>query len=234
MKKMDAANYNERLFESGFRRRFHLSRFQWARDALIRVGAPCEHVFELGCFDGRAIEFLPHRPERYLGLDANWEGGLNLGKQQYLRVPGYRFEFCNTPDLMRDIVGTQTFDTAICLETLEHVSPNLVDGYIAAISDITTRFFVITVPNETGLMFLAKYLVKRVFGDFHPYRFSEILGASLGRMEYVERNDHKGFDYRAIVATVARSFRIFEVSAYPFRRLPKCFGFGIGIVAERK
>ena len=232
MKRMQEADYNERLFAGGFRRRFHLARFEWARRALIRAGAPCKRVLELGSFDGRAIDFLPNRPQTYVGIDANWEGGLELGQKRYAHESDFSFHYCRTPDTFRNIVEGQTFDTAICLETLEHVSPHLVDGYIEAIAEVTTHSFVVTVPNEKGLVFLSKYLTKRAFGDSYSYRLSEIISATLGRMDRVERNDHKGFDYEIMASSVRRCFRIKEMSGYPFRSLPKWMGFGIGIQAE--
>ena len=231
LKRMDEADYNDRLFAGGFRRRFHLARFEWARQALIRSGAPCRRVVELGCFDGRAIGFLPNRPEHYVGIDANWEGGLELGQKRFENEDSFFFHYCRTPDVFREIVTGQTFDTAICLETFEHVSPHLVDGYIEAFAEVTTHSFVVTVPNEKGLVFLAKYLIKHTFGETHPYRLSEILSATLGRMDNIERNDHKGFDYENIVGSLRQCFQISEVSGYPFRLLPKSLGFGIGVLA---
>jgi SAM-dependent methyltransferase len=232
VKRLAEAGYNERLFEGGFRRRFHLARFEWVRGALRRAGAACRSVLELGCFDGRAISYLPGRPVEYLGLDANWEDGLSIARERYRDDAGFEFRQCDTPtDLLRLCSGRR-FDTALCLETLEHVPPEFVGGYLRALSDVVTGHLVITVPNEKGPVFLGKYLVKRACGDVAAYKKREILAAALGRMTAVERNEHKGFDYEWVVGETMSCFRVLEVSGYPLRHLPKGLNFGIGILAR--
>jgi hypothetical protein len=99
---------------------------------------------------------------------------------------------------------------------------------------VTTGWFIATVPNEKGPVFLAKYATKRLFGDYFHYRPSEVLAAFLGRMDRVRRDDHKGFDYEAVVRLIGKHFDLVEVSPYPFRRLPRWTGFGIGIVAKAR
>ena len=233
MRKLREAGYNERLFSSGFRRRFHLSRFLWLLETLRRVEAPCRRVLELGCFDGRSISYLPERPTRYVGLDANWEGGLDLAGSRW-PSPTFRFEKCKTPGELRELVSGENFDTAICMETLEHVPPEAVAPYIREIARVTTGHFVVTVPNEKGTVFLAKWVVKRLFGNYRPYTPRELWGALTGQMELVERNQHKGFDYDVIVRTIAMYFGVTEVSGYPFRHLPTSANFGVGIVGRAR
>ena len=234
MKKMREAGYNERLFSGGLRGRIHGSRFLWLRESLRRVHASCEKVLELGGFDGRSLSFLPREPGAYLGLDANWEGGIDLGRSRWRDHPGVRFELCNTPSELRGWVEGQRFDTVLCLETLEHVPPNLVASYVEEIARVTTGYFVVTVPNEKGPLFLAKYLAKRLFGDYYRYRPIEVWGATIGRMDLVERDDHKGFDYETIIRLIGSHFDVVEVSGYPFRHMPKWANFGVGIIGKAR
>jgi hypothetical protein len=234
MKKKHEAGYNERLFAGGLRGRLHGARFHWLRESLRRIGAPCVRVLEIGCFDGRSIDYLPRHPERYLGLDANWEGGVDLGRARYRDDPAIRLEIGATPEELRRCASGQSFDTALALETLEHVAPSLVPGYIDAIADATTEWFVVTVPNEKGPVFLGKYVAKRLFGDYFRYRPSEVWYATIGRMDRVARDDHKGFDWEAMVREIARRFDIVEVSGYPFRRLSPWMNFGVGIIARSR
>ncbi|HET7498917.1 MAG TPA: class I SAM-dependent methyltransferase [Candidatus Eisenbacteria bacterium] len=234
MKKKSEAGYNERLFSGDLRGQLHRSRFRWLRESARRVNAPCRDVLELGCFDGRSIAHLPHRPSTYLGLDANWEGGVDLGRSLWRDDPGVRFEICSTPLELRAFVAGRRFDTTLSLETLEHVAPDLLDSYVEEMAKVTTGWFIATVPNEKGPVFLAKYAMKRLFGDYFHYRPSEVLAAFLGRMDRVRRDDHKGFDYDTVVRLIGEHFDLVEVSPYPFRRLPKWTGFGIGIVAKAR
>lgn len=234
MKLQCEAGYNERLFESGFRRRFHLSRFEWVRGALLRAGASYEAVLDLGCFDGRSIEFLPKRPRLYLGLDANWERGLDSAKVRFRTESHFEFYECATPTELRAIVAGRRFDTSISLETLEHVAPELVTDYIRALSEVTTGHLAVTVPNEKGLVFLTKYLTKKLAGETSTFSASELVSATVGRMDRVERCEHKGFDYDTIVEAVGTFFDVLEVSGYPFRSLPRSAGFGVGILARAR
>jgi hypothetical protein len=234
MKKMNEAGYNERLFAGGFRGRLHGSRFLWLKESLGQIKAPCRRVLELGCFDGRSISYLPRIPDFYLGLDANWEGGVDLGRLRWGSNPNIRFEHCITPSELHNWVEGQLFDTTLCLETLEHVAPSLLESYIEEISKVTTGHFVVTVPNEKGPVFLAKYTAKRLFGDYFHYRPIELWGATVGRMDLVERDDHKGFDYEAIIRLIGSHFDVLHVAPYPFRRFPKWTGFGVGIIGKAR
>ncbi len=56
--------YNERLFSGGVRRHLHLARFKWLARAVAKHSTLCKSVLELGCFDGKAIDFLPASPVR--------------------------------------------------------------------------------------------------------------------------------------------------------------------------
>jgi len=234
MKKMSEAGYNERLFSGGLRGRLHESRFRWLLKSLRKVDAPCERILELGCFDGRSLSYLPRRPHAYLGLDANWEGGVDLGRERWRQDPTVRFERCQTPAELRQWVDGQRFDTTLCLETLEHVPPELVESYVEEIAKATTGYLIVTVPNEKGPVFLAKYVVKRLFGDYFRYRPIEVWGAFIGRMDLVKRDDHKGFDYETIVRLIESRFEVVEVSGYPFRMLPKWASFGVGIIGKAR
>ena len=234
MKKMSEADYNERLFSGGLRGFIHGSRFVWLRESLRRARASSESVLELGSYDGRSISYLPKPPSKYVGLDANWERGVELGRARWGDNPNIRFEICTTPSEMHDWVGDRRFDTALCLETLEHVQPDLVDPYIREIARATTGHLIVTVPNEKGPLFLGKYVAKRLFGDYYPYRPSEVWWATVGRLDRVERSDHKGFDYDTIIRTVGSYFDVVETSGYPFRHLPKWANFGVGIIARAR
>ena len=234
LKKKREAGYNERLFSDDLRGRLHGSRFLWLRESIRRAKAPCRRVLELGCFDGRAIRSLRQHPESYLGLDANWEGGVDLGRLHWKHDPNIRFELCSTPGEFQSHVKGDTFDTSLSLETLEHIPPAMLEPFVREIASATTGFFFVTVPNEKGPVFLAKYIVKRLFGDYFRYRPIEVWGAFVGRMDLVERDDHKGFDYEEVIRLLKVYFDVVEVSGYPFRWLPKWLNFGVGIVARAR
>lgn len=222
-------SYNERLFAGGFRATLHTARFLWLRDAVSRYGARCDKVLELGCFDGRALDYMP-RPSEYRGYDANWEGGLDLAAPR--EQQGVSFHLAATPEDMR---LTGVFDTAISMETLEHIPPELVSPYLAKIASHLDGYFFATVPVEIGPVFLGKWLAKRAASlrslRPQPYTAKEVLCQTLGLTKYVRRDNHMGFNYRDMVREIGRHFEVLSVEGCPWR-LPPPLCFTVGIVAH--
>ena len=84
-KKFISNSYNDLLFNGSLLRRFiHLSRFFWIKKTISKYQIKFSNVLELGCGDGKTLEFLPKRNYSYYGLDANWNGGLDNAKEKYL------------------------------------------------------------------------------------------------------------------------------------------------------
>lgn len=226
-------SYNSRLFEGkNLRSFFHNSRFHWLRNKLSLINDNQLHVFELGCFDGRSINYFPFRPEKYTGFDADWEGGVS-DAQKNIDIPNYEFVKSSNPeDLL--IYDENNFDISISMETIEHIDPNSVENYINQIHRITKNYFYITVPNEKGVVFLVKHLAKKViYGGTQDYTNSEVFYAAIGKLGKVKRDDHKGFDYEKMIEMVSKKFDIISIEPVPFHFLPTPLGFTIGIVAKK-
>lgn len=226
------ATYNERLFSSGIRGRLHYARFHALQRMLARRDLVPRRVIELGCYDAKTLEFLPALPERYLGLDANWEGGLDIARERWSTHRGFDFVDCAAPTEVPPETG---FDLAVSMETLEHLPPGMLDDFLAALAARTQGHAFFSVPNEKGLVFAAKYLAKRLFiGDAPDYSLREFMAAVRGDMRQVARSEHKGFDYQALIGTVAQHFDVLEVAAIPFHRGPLWLGFGIAIFCRSR
>lgn len=228
---METPGYNERLFEGrGWRARMHQARFTWLRGALRRHDCTPVSVIELGCFDAKTLDYLPTPPERYLGLDANWEGGLDLALEGGRTRPGVELAKCTHPD---HIPAGECFQVGVCMETLEHVPPNLVTPYLAALADRVSDLLLVTIPNEKGLPFAAKYLSRWLLGlKPEHYTMAEFFNAALGRMEGVVRDEHKGFDYAALLTQIKAHFEVLSVESIPFGWLPVPLSPGIGVIAR--
>ena len=226
-------SYNDRLFKSGLRRRLHLARFHWLRRSILKRGAALESVLELGCFDGKTLQFLPEKPARYCGYDANWENGLAIARNTWRDDGNIEFVECNAPGEFTP--SDRGFATSICMETLEHLPPAELDTYLATLAAATCRCAFVSVPNEIGAVFAAKYLAKRLrYGSARDYSWKEFMWATLGRLDRVARDQHKGFDFRKLITQMQKHFQIVEVTGLPFAWLPPALNFTVGIVAIPK
>ncbi len=227
--------YNERLFDrAGIRRLFHLARFDWAEQAIRERSGSELKVIELGCYDGRLLQRIRPHVAEYIGVDANWSGGLDRARTRFARCRGVRFVETSDASSMRRFSNGQ-FNIAISLETLEHVPPAQVPEFLDELARVTAGDLFISVPNEIGLVFLAKYVLKRLrYGGADPYSAREIVAAVLGRSEQIARHDHKGFNYKKLVKLVGERFDILSVNGLPRLGLPAWLSFTIAIHARSR
>lgn len=189
-----------------------------------------DRVVELGCYDGKSIEFLPEKPIRYYGFDAGQGGGVYAAME---RFPDFTFIVSSSPS---DISLSEKATLAISLETLEHIPPDILEDYLKNIRDAmaTNAYFLVTVPNEKGVIFLLKYLLKKlIYGDTREYSLKEFGAATLGRMHLVKRGTHKGFDWQLLVEQLKKYFTIIEVEGVQLPWLPPSLNVTIGIVCIR-
>ena len=229
------SNYNQKLFSGGPRGRLHRLRFEWLKKHL-RAEHDSYTLFELGCFDCRSLSYLP-KPSHYLGADAGWEGGINDAQMSYNHLPWIELVVAQS---VHDLAPYEArrFDYSIALETLEHIPDLLLEGYVAFLGRVTEKQLLVTVPVEVGPVFLAKYLAKKFIpslsnGETETYTLREVYWATRGRTEHVRRYEHKGFDYRKLVALLSQHFTITAVEGIPFRRFP-WLSFQVGILATPK
>ena len=145
----DGFGYNERLFSGGIRSYLHFARFKWVSSQIQKQSISADTVLELGCFDGKLIDFLPTEPTRYVGYDANWEGGLDIARERWGTHPDLTFKEVSTPDQM-NLHPTDRFDIAVSMETLEHVPPALIDGYLKQIALHLDGYLLVTVLTPRG------------------------------------------------------------------------------------
>lgn len=227
---LERDGYNDRLFSGGIRGYLHSSRFLWAKKIIGRLRP--DSVIELGCFDGRLLNYV--KPRSYVGLDAGWEGGIDSAIDRFRENPSFQFYKSSSPvDLTRFQSGT--IDLGVALETLEHIPPHMLDDYLRELSRIVSGHVIFSVPNEKGVVFLGKWLVKSLIlrdDDEEKYRISEVFFATIGVMSKVKRAEHKGFDYDKLISQIRDYFDIQSVSGVPFG-IP-FLSFSVGIVAKSR
>lgn len=228
-------SYNERLFErGGLRGWFHIGRFRWLKKTIEKEMVNQDVVIELGCFDGRSLSYLPELPKEYYGFDANWEGGLEMAKEKYSNNSSYNFYEVANSDQMTLPAGTKA-SLAISMETLEHIPDEVLIGYVNKLAGLISGVFLVTVPNEKGLLFLVKYLLKLIVhrDSTQGYTAFEVLCATFGRMKHVKRNQHKGFDYLVLREILERKFELVRVEGVQFPLLPLWCNPQIGFVFRK-
>lgn len=227
--------YNDELFSgSALRRFYHLARFNWVRDRVDRRLEGKLRLVELGCYDGRLFDTLGQRVVEYAGIDANWSGGLDLAREKYKNRKKVTLVEAASPEAFGRFSDGQ-FNVAAALETLEHVPADLVTPYLDQLQRVTRGHLFVTVPNELGLVFLAKHLGKKIlYGGEQAYSPAEVLAATLRQSHKVQRDDHKGFDYRHVVAEVGNRFEILAVEGLASFGLPASLSPTVGIFARSR
>jgi hypothetical protein len=229
------SEYSQRLFEeSKLRAFYHNARFHWFQ-SLCRAGAlDTSRLLEIGCFDGRLLRYCDPEPDEYVGLDANWEGGLDKAKAKFSGDDRVRFIATTSPASLNEYPDRH-FSTVVAQETLEHIDPAILEDYFHETARVLDGKFIATVPNELGPVFATKYLSKKIlYEGSEDYTFAEFVNASIGRMDRVRRDNHKGFDYRQLIKSLSRHFKIVSVEGLPFRLLPPALSLTVAIVAKSK
>ena len=227
--------YNERLFgRPGLRRSYHMARFNWVRRK-VEANPPCNlRLVELGCYDGRLFETLGSRVIEYVGVDSELSLGIELAQQKYAGRRDVTLIVADDPAVL-SLFADNHFNAAAALETLEHVPPHLLERYLEELRRVTRGYLFVTVPNELGPVFLAKFLAKRLFfGGGESYSLREIVAATLGRTRSIPRMQHKGFDYRRLLADIRARFDIIAVEGLPRLGLPAVFSPTVAILARSR
>jgi len=225
------SGYNQRLFESGgIRSYLHNTRFRWVRGRIEEERMATERVLEIGCFDAKFLQWLPQFPSSYYGIDANWEGGLDLALQKHGDDPRVHLIKSSDPG---DLAGLPTeFNLGVSMETLEHVPANMLGEYLKVLATHVKGTVIFTVPVEIGPVFALKWLVKRwILGSAEHYSAREFLCALLGKSSGIARNEHKGFDYRDFVREVETYFQPVDVESIHGKYFPLWLSFGVGVTA---
>jgi hypothetical protein len=226
-------SYNDRLFSGGFRTWLHLARFRWLARRAAAMAPPPRSVFELGCHDCRSLDWLPADVTSYVGVDAGWNGGLDKARRTKFRLPQVELVEARTAAELQHVRGRR-FDLVIALETLEHVQPADLPGYLDLLAEVTARRLLVSVPVEIGPVFLLKWAAKSVVRRLRgrcAYSAADVARLTLGRVEKVARNGHKGFDWRNVVREIEVRFADVRVCALPLGG-PCWLGFQVGIEAS--
>lgn len=230
-------DYNKELFGSNrFRAYFHQHRFRWLVQSVRSLGLKTARVVELGCFDAKSVRALEQEVtiSRYLGLDAGWGGGLELGRQMWKDRQYIELQLCKAPGDIGSRSG-ETFDLGIAMETLEHIPSDLLEPYLKKLASLISGYFLVTVPIERGPVFFCKHIVKKALRlrDVQM-TWTDFVYSALGRLDRVRRDEHLGFDDRILLQQLSKYFDIVEVRGLAPSIRPAHWNFGVGIICKAR
>lgn len=225
-------NYNERLFQ-GWQSIYHLKRFYWLQKKLKKYGKKNSSFIEFGCFDAKTLDFIPSEQlGSYLGLDANWENGLDIAKKKHKNKEKIILQNCSKPEDIKQV--KQKYNIGISLETFEHVSPKFLDSYLKKLASSVDGYFFITIPVERGFSLFVATIIRTLNQTKEGYSPAEWVNAFLGRMHKVKRREHKGFDDRIFIKQVSKYFDIKKIEGVFFNTPFYNLNLSVGIIAKSK
>ena len=128
------------------------------------------------------------------------------------------------------------YDLFVSLETLEHIEPAALDAYLRRVSESLASGgrLLISVPNETGIIFVLKQLNKKVLLEgARKYSAREFLWQTFGRVENVARDEHKGFSWRRLKSHLEYYFVVDRVEGLQIPVLGPSLNASVGLVLHK-
>jgi len=208
---MPLDTYNDTLFNGNRARRFlHERRFWWLVNRLRQLSIRRADIIEIGCYDAKTISYLERSGidvNRYAGYEAD-DAIFDRVQAQWSARPEVTIAKSTSPS---DIDLSAPFDVGICMETLEHLPDQLVDGYLQVLANVVRGPVFFTIPVERGAMLLAKQLGYRIFGMYGDrLSWRDLVAGALSQTEKIPRHEHCGFDDRLMIERIARYFNVTE------------------------
>jgi SAM-dependent methyltransferase len=211
----------------------HRRRFELGLKLAARFAG--QHILDYGCGDGTFLALLaatPTAPADALGAEIDQFQVADCTTRLGGRA-GLRFALISALDADEH---RERYDGVVCMEVLEHVVE--LDAVIDRLRRVLKPggILLVSVPVETGLPLLLKQAARRVagwrgIGDYpgtSPYTLSEYWRSLWAgdRQHLVRRvygsdrgspfHDHKGFNWMALRARLARQFSLEATMASPF------------------
>jgi len=219
--------YARRQLFGGFRllRWSHGSRFRVARELVAPHAG--ERLLDYGCGDGTFLSMVHDLFPVAVGAEVDAELAADAARR-FADDAGLRF--VHTSALAAEPAGS--FGVAVCMEVLEHCTPDAVDRVVADLRRLVAKdgTVIVSVPVETGPALVGKQLYRRLAArrGLEGYREREtytarelgtmlVAGGSTGIERPVYRgtfasgepnvwHGHKGFNWRALRRRLAADF----------------------------
>ncbi|MFL5383126.1 MAG: class I SAM-dependent methyltransferase [Longimicrobiaceae bacterium] len=228
--------YARRQLFGGFRllRWSHGSRFRVARELVAPYAGA--RLLDYGCGDGTFLSMVRDLFPRAVGAEV--DAALAADAARRLEADA-GLRFVHTSALAEETDGS--FGVAVCMEVLEHCTPDAVDRVLADLRRLVAKdgTVIVSVPVETGPALVGKQLYRRLaarrglegYRDRETYTAKE-LGTMLvaGGGTAIERpvyrgsfasgepnvyHGHKGFNWRALRRRLEADFVVRETRFSP-------------------
>ncbi|WP_394833403.1 class I SAM-dependent methyltransferase [Pendulispora rubella] len=221
------------LTNLGVLRFSHSSRFELAKKLAATLGG--KRLLDYGCGDGTFLGSNVGSFERGVGVEID-HLLVNENAQRFSAEPTIGFQ--HTSDIVKE--PNESFDTIFCMEVLEHIAPENLDGILSLLHRLLAKdgTLVVSVPIEVGPSILAKqayraYAGRNIVDYQHRERYTvrEMVKSVLARatttldrpVYRVEFSDgspnvhcgHKGFNWRALRERLAQRLEVRETQFSP-------------------
>lgn len=228
--------YARRQLFGGFKllRWSHGSRFRVARE-LVEPHAG-RRLLDYGCGDGTFLRMVHDLFPQAVGAEVDAALAAEAAAR-YAAEPGVRF--VHTGELAREPAGS--FGVAVCMEVLEHCTPDAVDRVLADLGRLVAKdgTIIVSVPVETGPALVGKQMYRALAArrglegyvqreTYTPAELGKMLvagsGTAIERPVYRSRfasgeanvyHGHKGFNWRALRRRLASGFHLRETRFSP-------------------
>jgi len=228
--------YARRQLFGGFRllRWSHGSRFRVARELVAPHAG--RRLLDYGCGDGTFLSMVRDLFPDAVGAEVDAALAAEAAAR-FAAEPGLRFVHTGALADERD----RSFGVAVCMEVLEHCTPDAVDRVLADLRRLVARdgTVIVSVPVETGLALAGKQLYRALAArrglegyrereTYTPAELARMLvaggGTAIERPVYHSRfpsgeanvyHGHKGFNWRALRRRLADGFIIRETRFSP-------------------
>jgi 2-polyprenyl-3-methyl-5-hydroxy-6-metoxy-1,4-benzoquinol methylase len=231
----------------------HSSRFETTKQLLKDyVGSSNSKLLDYGCGDGTFLQMVSDDiASEAVGADIA-EDQIYDCQQRF--VSQDKIQFIVTKELDSQNYNSY-FDTAVCMEVLEHCLPETVEKIIKDLNRLVKQdgIIIISVPIEIGLSLLIKQTTRRIAGllkqgdydkSIEPHSLTELLqmifatkSSAIKRPIYGDEfpyHEHKGFNWRFLRAELSKTFTIEKTCFSPLGWLGGFFSSQVFLVCRHR
>jgi 2-polyprenyl-3-methyl-5-hydroxy-6-metoxy-1,4-benzoquinol methylase len=229
----------------------HSSRFQTTKQLIEGYVGNNIKLLDYGCGDGTFLQIVKDSVLESVGTDIA-EDQIYDCQQRFLGDNKTKF---STLKELNSQDHHSYFDTAVCMEVLEHCLPAQVETVIRDLKELVKPegIIIISVPIEIGASLLIKQITRRIAGllrqgdydkSIEPYTVKELFqmifatkSSSIKRPIYGDESPyhgHKGFNWRSLHEQLKKTYVIEHISFSPLGWLGGFFSSQVFLIYRNR